>query len=195
MSAWMDFSDADEQTGGDLIPKNTIVKVHMKVRPGGYDDPAQGWTGGVATQSDSGAVYLDCEFTVMGGKFNKRKVWSLVGLHSNKGPKWGQMGRSFIRAALESARGIKPDDASDTAMKARRINGLADLDGLEFVAKVDVQAGQDGYDDKNVIQTVIPVTHREYAAAMSGTGVAPSATQGAVANKPASAGQPAWLNS
>jgi hypothetical protein len=191
----MDFSDADEQTGGDLIPKNTIVKVHMKVRPGGYDDPAQGWTGGVATQADSGAVYLDCEFTVMGGKYNKRKVWSLVGLHSNKGPKWGQMGRSFIRAALESARGIKPDDASDTAMKARRINSLADLDGLEFVAKVDVQAGQDGYDDKNVIQTVIPVTHREYAAAMSGAGTAPAATQGAVANKPASGGQPSWMTS
>lgn len=197
MNAWANFNDAEEQTSGDLIPKNTLVKVHMKVRPGGYDDPSQGWTGGIATRSESsGAVYLDCEFTVIGGKFNKRKVWSLVGLYSSKGPKWGQMGRTFVRAALESARGIKSADASDTAMKARQISGLSDLNGLEFIAKVDVQEGQDGYDDKNAIQNVIPVTHKEYAALMSGE-AGPAQTQQSAPPPNAGAssgGTPAWMN-
>lgn len=197
--SWMNFNDAEEQTSGDLIPNKTPVKVHMKIRAGGYDDPAQGWTGGIATQKDSGAVYLDCEFTIMGGKYNKRKVWTLVGLHSNKGPKWGQMGRSFIRAALESARGIVPSDASDRAIKARQINGLADLDGLEFCAFVEVEKAEagSGYDDKNKIQTVIPVTHKDYQALMScaGTTQTPSAAASHLA-QPSSGGasKPAWAS-
>jgi hypothetical protein len=192
--SWMNFSDADEQTGGDVIPHKTLAKVHMKLRPGGYDDPAKGWTGGYATRSDNtGAIYLDAEFTVMGGKYNKRKVWSLIGLHSAKGPKWEAMGRSFIRAALESARGIKPSDASEQAMKARQIGGFADLDGLEFVVQIDVEKAEEGseYGDKNKINNVIPVTHKDYAALMNNT--APVDTS--PAHQPsgqATSGQPAW---
>lgn len=194
--SWNDFSDAEEQTGGDVIPHKTLAKVHMKIRPGGYDDPANGWTGGYATRSDNtGAVYLDCEFTVIGGKYAKRKVWSLIGLMSPKGPKWGQMGRSFIRAALESSKGIKPQDASEQAMAARRINGIGDLDGLEFVAQIDVEQAEPGseYGDKNKINNVIPATHKDYPALMQGT--APAETQAAPApqsNGAASGGTPAW---
>lgn len=194
MSNWMDFGNAEEQTGGDVIPHKTLAKVHMKIRPGGYDDPAKGWTGGYATRSDStGAVYLDCEFTVIGGKYNKRKVWSLIGLHSPKGPKWEQMGRSFIRAALESARGIKPQDASDIAMKARQISGFQDLDGLEFVVQIDVEKADEGseYGDKNKVNNVIPATHKDYASLMSGTAPTNSAnTQAAPAQS--GGGLPAW---
>lgn len=193
--SWMNFNDAEEQTGGgDLIPNGTLAKVHMKIRPGGYDDPAKGWTGGVATRSEStGAIYLDCEFTVIGGKFNKRKVWTLVGLHSPKGPKWEQMGRSFIRAALESARGIKPQDMSELALKARQVSGLADLDGLEFVVKIEVEKAEAGseYNDKNKINVVIPVTHKDYAALMSGT----APVEAVAAPKPATTGSvPAWAS-
>lgn len=193
--SWNDFSNAEEQTGGELIPKNTLVKVHMKIRPGGYDDPTKGWTGGYATRSESsGSIYLDCEFTVIGGKYNKRKVWSLIGMHSPKGPKWEQMGRSFIRAALESARGIRADDASDAAMKARQISGLVDLDGLEFVAKVDVEPAEPGseYDDKNKIQNVISVSHKDYAALMNGQGETPKDTPAASTASSNSGSLPAW---
>lgn len=195
--SWMNFSDAEEQSSGDLIPEKTLAKVHMKIRPGGFDDPSQGWTGGYATRSDkSGAVYLDCEFTVIGGKFNKRKIWSLIGLHSPKGPEWSQMGRSFIRAALESARGVKPQDTSEQAMKARQIAGFADLDGLEFTVRIDVEKAAEGsgYDDKNKINTVIPVTHKEYAALMSGQGAAPNhaAANVAQASQAQSSSLPAW---
>lgn len=192
--SWMNFADAEEQSSGDLIPNKTPVKVVMKIRAGGYNDPSKGWTGGYATRKDeSGAVYLDCEFTIIGGKYNKRKVWSLVGLHSPKGPKWEGMGRSFIRAALESARGINPTDASDNAIKARMISGFADLDGMEFAAMVDVQKGEAGYADKNVIQNVIPATHKDYAALMSGAG-ATSTPSAAASNlgQQAKSSAPAW---
>lgn len=192
--SWMNFSDAEEQTGGDVIPHKTLAKVHMKIRPGGYNDEAKGWTGGYATRNDEkGSIYLDCEFTVMGGKYNKRKVWSLVGLHSPKGPKWEAMGRSFIRAALESARGIKPQDTSEQAMKARQVSGFADLDGLEFVVQIDVEPGEGDYGDKNKINNVIPVTHKDYAALMSGQGeVATPSNSASAPQKAAASSVPAW---
>lgn len=189
--SWNDFSDAEEQTG-DVIPHGTIAKVRLKIRPGGYNDANMGLTGDLATRSDNtGAIYLDAEYTVMGGKFNKRKVWSLIGLHSPKGPKWQAMGRAFIRAALESARGIAPDDTSERAMKARQINGLHDLDGLEFVAKIDVEKADEGsgYDDKNKINTVIGVKHKDYAAHMNGTAPAANTPTAAPTQQAAA---PAW---
>ena len=199
--SWFDLNSADEQSNiGDVIPHKTPVKVRMKIRPGSYDDPAQGWTGGYATRSDNtGVVYLDCEFTVIGGKYNKRKVWSNIGLHSAKGPKWGEMGRAFMRAAVESARGVRPSDASEQALQARRISGFADLDGIEFAAFVDVQKAsaeqiaQGYHDDRNVIQNVIPATHKDYAALMSGQAPAEPAAQQASAPKAAAAAMPAWV--
>lgn len=191
--SWMDMNTAEEQTGGDVIPHKTLAKVYMKIRPGDYDDAANGWKGGYATRSENtGSVYLDCEFTVIGGKYNKRKVWTLIGLHSPKGPKWGQMGRSFVRAALESAKGIKADDASDAAMNARVISGLGDLDGLEFIAQIDVEKAEAGseYGDKNKINTVIPVTHKDYAALMNGQETAPASVTQQSAQ--ASGATPAW---
>ncbi len=196
--SWMNFNDAEEQTG-DLIPHGTAVKVRLKIRAGGYDDASQGWTGGYATRKpESGAVYLDAEFTVIGGKYAKRKVWNLIGLFSPKGPNWGNMGRSFIRAALESARGIAPSDASERAIAARQINGIGDLDGLEFCAFVDVDKAQPGsqYGDKNVIQRVLPVSHKDYQALMAGAGttVTPSAAASSLGQQSAPAGRPAWAS-
>ena len=45
-NAWTDFNDVKQTS--NLIPKGTIVKVRMTLRPGGFDDPSQGWTGGYA---------------------------------------------------------------------------------------------------------------------------------------------------
>jgi len=160
---WADFNDAEsQQSGFDLIPKGTVVPVRMTIKPGGHDDHSQGWTGGYATQSfETGAVYLAGEFIVTAGPFAKRKMWSNVGLFSQKGPTWGQMGRTFIRAALNSARNVLPQDNSAQAAAARRINGFSDLDGIEFVVHVDVEKDNRG-DDRNVIKTVVEPDHKDY---------------------------------
>jgi len=57
MSAiWNDYNDAETQNSYDLIPKGTVVPVRMTFKPGGYDDPAQGWSGGYATRNDTTGV-------------------------------------------------------------------------------------------------------------------------------------------
>lgn len=173
---WSDFNDADsQQSGFDLIPRGVIVPVRMTLKPGGYDDASQGWNGGYATESfETGSVYLAAEFVVTGGPYAKRRMWSNIGLHSRKGPTWGQMGRSFIRAALNSARGVMPHDNSPQAAASRRIAGLGELDGLEFVARVEVEKDGKGQ-DRNVIKLAVEPDHPEYAAHAVHRGGAPRA--------------------
>jgi hypothetical protein len=181
MSHWNDFNNADNQNAYNLIPKGTLVRVRMTIRPGGFDDPSQGWTGGYATQSEkTGAVYLDAEFVVVEGEYARRKIWSLIGLHSAKGPEWANMGRAFIKAILNSARGVRPDDVSPAAQNARRIAGFAELDGIEFLAKVDWEKDQHGQ-DKAVIKSAITPDHKDYAALMAGVARTPSASAASVA--------------
>ena len=58
--SWNDFNTADDQNSYDLIPKGTLARVRMTIRPGGLNDPAQGWTEGYATRGKStDSVYLD----------------------------------------------------------------------------------------------------------------------------------------
>ena len=200
MTTWNDFNDAEQQHDFDLIPKGTVARLRMTIKPGGYDDPSQGWTGGYATQSfDTGSVYLACEFVVLEGEYAKRKLWSNVGLYSPKGPTWGQMGRSFVRAALNSARNVHPQDMSPQAAAARRIQGLHELDGLEVVGRIDVEKDAKG-ELRNVVKLAVEPGTPEYAQAMGQASRSPQPAAGTAA-RPAPAaqhraapvtGKPAW---
>ncbi len=190
-ASWNDFNDAQNTS---IMPKGEIVKVRLTIRPGGHDDPAQGWTGGYATRGDTGAVYLNAEFTVLEGPYARRKIFTLIGLYSPKGPEWANMGRALIRGMLNSARGISDKDTSAQAQAARRISGFRDLDGLEFLARVDVGEDING-DPKNEIRKAITPDHRDYAKYMgvgvaAATVVAPAAA--AVPAQPKSGIRPTW---
>lgn len=188
---WNDFNDAEQQQSFDLIPRGTAAKVRMSLKPGGHDNPEMGWTGGWATESfETGAVYLSCEFVVTQGPFAKRKVWSNIGLYSPKGSTWGNMGRTFVRAALNSARNIHPADNSPQAQNARRIAGFGDLDGLEFAVRIDIEKDAKG-GDKNTIKSAIEPDHKDYALIM---GVAPKSTPtgGGSSSAPATVAAPSY---
>jgi len=193
--SWNDFNSADDQSGFDVIPKGTLVKVRMTIKPGGHDDTSQGWTGGWATRSNTtGAVYLNCEFVVLEGKYTRRKIWSLIGLYSAKGPDWANIGRAFIKGILNSSRGVSNKDNSPTAQNARRINGLGDLDGVEFAARIDIEKDQNG-DDKNVIKLAITPDNKEYASlmgAVSGAASAPQSNSDQSASASSASNLPSW---
>ena len=165
MSSWNDFNDAKNNI--NLIPKGTLAKARMTIRPGGSNDPSQGWTGGYATRGSTGAVYLHAEFTVLEGQYARRKIFSLIGLYSPKGPDWANMGRACVRSILNSARGLSDKDNSPEAQIARRIVDFGDLDGVEFVARIDVGTDTNG-EPKNEIRNAVTRDHKQYAALMGG---------------------------
>jgi hypothetical protein len=202
MSAWNDFNDAEQQQSFDLIPKGTVAPVRMTIKPGGHDDAAQGWTGGYATQSfETGSIFLACEFVILDGEYARRKMWSNVGLHSSKGPAWGNMGRTFIRAVLNSSRNIQPQDNSPQAAAARRIQGFNELDGIEFVARIDVE--KDGRGEmRNVVKMAVEPDQTDYPRGATSAAPRPAATYQAPpassapaqaqAQRTAVSGKPSW---
>lgn len=158
------FNDAEPQkTGfGELIPNGTIALVVMSLRPGGHGD------GGWLKNSKSGeSLMLDCEFTIEGGDYDRRKFW---GNYVTEGQTEGQqkaapISRSLLRAVLESAHGVDPGDTSDSAMEKRQVNGWGDFDGLRFCAKIGIEKGglkdkmagvdSERYSDKNVLREAV----------------------------------------
>lgn len=204
MSAWNDFNDAEQPQSFDLIPKGTAARVRMTIKPGGHDDAEQGWTGGYATQSfETGSIFLACEFVILDGTYVRRKMWSNIGLHSSKGPAWANMGRTFIRAALNSSRNVHPQDNSAQATAARRIQGFHEIDGIEFVARIDVE--KDGRGDlRNVVRIAVEPDQPDYlrpdganaASVMQATAsyqtAQPASKTAAQATRPAVSGKPSW---
>ena len=193
MNTWNDFNDAEQQNDFDVIPKGTIARLRMTIKPGGYDHPDFNWTGGYATQSfETGSVYLSCEFVILEGPFAKRKVFSNIGLYSPKGETWGQMGRSFIRAMLNSSRQINPQDQSPQAVAARRIQGFHELDGIEFVGRIDVEKDSKG-EWRNIVKFAVEPGASEYVQSPKAVPATPVSRPAAPAAKPTPAtNKPSW---
>lgn len=149
------LNSADEQRS--VIPAGTALDLVMRVRPGGEGE------GGFLKRSKGGdSKALDAEFTVIGGQYDKRRIY---GLFTVEGVTQGhaqarEISFQKLRAIVESARGIRPDDKSEAAVKARDV-GWGDFNGMAFMAKVAVepprQNPQTGewYSAKNTLGEVI----------------------------------------
>jgi len=137
-----DFNDDGEQRSFDVIPANTIVVLQMTIRPGGAGD--DGW---LKRAGDGNSEGLDCEFVVANdGPYVKRKLWQWFTLRgTTEGhAEAGKISRETLKAILESARGIKPNDKSEAAQNARKPSGWAEFDQLRFVARLGVRPPRDG---------------------------------------------------
>ena len=196
-----DFNTADRQQNGfDLIPANTVLPLVMTIRPGGAGE--QGW---LRPSQSSDAQMLDCEFTVESGPYARRKIWQMFTVSGGKLDEHGEsiggkISRQSLRAILESARRIDPEDMSDTAMAGRRINGWQDFNGLVFWARVGVEKDKTGqYADKNKIACALTPDMKDYGKMTEDpAGAARPAAGGYGASSPggaAPANTPAWAAS
>jgi hypothetical protein len=192
----LDFNNAAAQSSTELIPDGTIAPVIMGLRAGNAGD--DGW---LAISKSSGALMLDCEFVIESGPFAKRKFWGYMSLSEKAAPITG----STVRAILESAFGVRPDDLSEKAQAARKISDWSALNGIRFVAKIGVEKGTGDYSDKNKLRQVITPDHKEYQAAFGGgSPVASAPNPATLGAAPAWSGQkaapqargnaPAWAN-
>jgi hypothetical protein len=166
MNKWNNFNDAEEQMSYELIPHKTIAKVKLMLKKGNH--VTQEFPDGYATLSKAGtSIYLACEFVILSGEYEHRKVWSNIGLCNmnsrlgTEGDRYADIGRSMIKAILNSARGLHSKDKSPEAEKQRQIKSFADLDNLQVVAEITIN--DKGDQPRNEIKTIITPDHARYS--------------------------------
>lgn len=204
-----DLNDAGEQTViGDLIPDGTFARLRLTIKPGGagIQGSAPMDVGLFTSSQSSDAVMLSTEMTVVMGPFAKRKLWQMFtiagGKLDDKGVSKGwNISKAAFRAMIDSRMALKQADMSPEAQAKRRLNGLKELDGIEFAAKIIVEpAANPQYRDSNRIERVLVPGDAQYEAVMNGQAVPaePSnrkAKPATAAASPAAAPQgsaPAW---
>jgi hypothetical protein len=148
----IDLNEAGGQREFDLIPADTIAVLAIKVRGGGA-----GPDGTLRRSKDGRSEALDLELTVCDGKFAKHKLWTLLTLQgeSEGHAEAGRIATTLLRAILESARGVRPDDQSEEAKQQRRLESYLALDGLHFVGRIGIEPARNGYASKNRLASVV----------------------------------------
>jgi hypothetical protein len=147
-----DFNNAKTQRSRDLIPPDTVATLQLNIKPG---DTGEGkW---LKTSKGGASQGLDCEITVIDGEHAKRKFWQrfTVSGETDGQKQAAEISNQMLRAILECARGIKPDDMSESAKAARQVAGWGDFDGLRFIGRIGVEPAKNGYAAKNTLLEVI----------------------------------------
>ena len=199
-----DLNDAQPQMApmGELIPDGAFAKVKMTVRPGGLNGSTPADAGLLKASQSSDAKMLDCEFTVMAGPYVRRKFWQNFTVAGGKLDDKGQskgwnISKSAFRAMVDSALGLDPKDESAAAKQKRVIQGLKQLDGIVFAARIMVEPASDPkYRDQNKLANVVLPGEPQYAAVMRGEAVQPepvNAKPRKTQDAPASQ-SPAWAS-
>ena len=171
-----DMNDVAPQQSGDLIPDGTFAKVTMSIRKGGTDGMSEVDRGLLkpSNQPGSDVLMVDAEFTVAEGAFARRKFWQNFTVQGGKHDEQGQsigwkISKSQFRAMIDSALGLNPDDMSEAAKAKRMLRGLADLDGITFVAKIQIEPNRNpAYKDANKLDHVVLPTAPEWKKVMDG---------------------------
>ena len=145
-----DFNPGGEQRSFDVIPDNTVCTVQMTVKPGGAGK--DGW---LTRSKDGNSEHLNCEFIVVDGTHAKRKFWGRYTVAGVNHEQAIDISRKTLKAMLESATGVRPNDESDAARRARTPKGWSDFDQLRFMVRVGIEPPRNGYEAKNSIREVI----------------------------------------
>lgn len=189
----IDFSNVTSSGGGgefDLIPAGTIARAILTIKRGGevlkeYSQEP------MFKSSERGTKWIECEFVIVGGPYNKRRFWQNIMLDGGRvDPETGicftkKIGMETIKDIIDSAKGLSKADISPQAMQTRNINGLEDMDGMEFCAKIGVEKGTNGYADKNKLVGTLCVGDNQYIASgqPTNTPTPPTTPQGSSASQ------------
>lgn len=129
-------SGAGHDTGGGLLPKNqlafaTITKAEVK------------------TGQSSGKRYVALEMVINPGQpFERCHLWHnlMDPTDSQHNDTTKQIAMANLAKILEVGRGAGPNNAD-----GYKLNSLEELAGLTVAVKVGIEAGRDGYEDKNKV--------------------------------------------
>tara|TARA_R110000796_G_scaffold40391_2_gene99906 strand:+ start:200 stop:817 length:618 start_codon:yes stop_codon:yes gene_type:complete len=188
----LDLNNVPPMEGGsgdfELMPDGTVVSGIIKLSGGDIEVPEYG--GGTyfkASQSTS-AKWLPIELTIVGGSFDKRKVWQNIFVDGDAKDENGmskarKIGLNTIKQMVDSGFGISPKDEGDDARAKRAsIQGIHMINGMTVSCTLGIEKGRDGYPDRNKIKTVLTPDSPNY---IQPTGQAAPVAQASVTQSPA----------
>ena len=160
-----DYSDAPPARDLELIPHGTTATLVLHPRPGGVGED------GMLKRTRAGdAEMLDCELVVADGPHAKRKFWErwiLSGTTAGQAQA-AEIARSTLKAILDSALGLKPDDLSPQARAARTVS-LKQFEGMSFIGRIGIEKGRprndgsgENWPDKNILMGVVTPDKRDW---------------------------------
>ncbi len=187
----IDFNNDDyKQTSfSGPIPPDSCVILQMEVRNPKSNKQC---SHALLSRSDKGNEYLDVEFKVVRGAYEGKTIWQNFTVAGSD--QASKISMRTLRAIIESARQIDPNDQSPQAAQGRMLADWSDFQGVQFIAKVDAKAEKAYNSDtvyiNNHIKKVITVDMPEYATvAQNGELISdlplPEAEVKAAASKPA----------
>jgi hypothetical protein len=129
-----------QNNNNGLIADKTMSKAVINIR-------------GLKNSQNTGSRYLDCEFTLVGGETNGRKVWSIVMDPTFEGNSAvaKDMGKKFLVRMLEAAGLVTVGDEASYGKFANLEALIAALSGQTVAIKVGIKAGTGGFADKNSV--------------------------------------------
>jgi hypothetical protein len=156
-----------------------VYQLRIEVRPGGAGND------GVLRRAKKNPqllmLELQCE-VLDEGEHKGRLIWDYVSVELDESDSLSPLkvetrrkletavrfGRVRVRAIIDSALRLDPDDCGAEAEKARTLENWAQIDGLVFWAQVDEQPGGNGYGPSNVIDFVVVPGDPAYPTATNG---------------------------
>jgi hypothetical protein len=148
----IDFSDYTGLISAGVI---AVLQAHVRFGDG---------TENVLKKTKAGdAEMLDLELTLLDTEYAKSKIfWSVLVKGSTDGQKsMAETNLARLKQVIDSARFLDPNDRS-AETRAKRTFNWRDFDGLRFLAEIGIEAGKDGYLDKNVVGKIITRDHPQW---------------------------------
>lgn len=162
-----DVSMSETNTEFELIPEGTIARAILLIKPNYLTLEEFSNTPMFKESPHSSAKYIEAEFTIVGGKFDKRKVWQNIffdgDAKNDQGISKARVnGLRTLRLLVDSMLGLDPKDVSPESNNKRKIPGVDALQGQEFCIKIGIEKGTNGYSDKNKMVSPIAADHKDY---------------------------------
>jgi len=187
----LDLNNVPPIEGGsgdfELIPDGTIVSAIIKLEGGDTEIPEYGAGKYFKQSQTTSAKWLPIELTIMGGNFDKRKVWQNIFVDGDAKDENGmskarKIGLNTIKQMVDSGFGISPKDESEDAIAKRAsIQGIHMINGMTVCCTLGIEKGNNGYADRNKIKTVLTPDSPNY---IQSTGQAAPVAQAPVAQAP-----------
>jgi hypothetical protein len=158
-----------ENTPLELMPDGTIARGIVKLTGGDMELPEFGAGTFFKSSQSTSAKWLPIEVTIVGGEFDKRKVWHNIFVDGDKLSERGvpvakEIGLRTLKSMIDSAFNLSSKDDSPQAQAARNLNGVNDLNGVSICFSIGVEKGTNGYADKNKIKYVLTADSKGFIA-------------------------------